>query len=110
MEARRIERSGMAEFLLLLTVRRTGGIIRDPANDSTLTEGMDILKNLLCKSLRAGDVVSQYNLTQFLLLLPTCSEEACVSVAERIRGQFLKSIQKRRLDIVYELQAVEPTE
>jgi hypothetical protein len=107
MEARRMDRTGMAEFLVILTVRRNGGIVREPANDSTLLEGMDILRNVICRSLRTGDVVAQYNLTQFIMLLPTCSEEACEKVIERLRRRFTKDIKNRRLELLYELEEVE---
>lgn len=106
LEARRMERSWMAEYLVLLTVRRNGGIPRDPANDSSLIESMEILKKLLCSSLRIGDVVAQYNVTQFILLLPMCSSEACESVMERIRKQFSKKVGKRHIEVIYDMEEV----
>lgn len=106
MEARRMDRSGMAEYLVLATVRRRGGIPRDPANDSSLAEAMDILKELLCRNLRMGDVAAQYNMTQFILLLPMCSGEACETVMERLGKQFIKKIGKGHMELIYDMEEV----
>lgn len=103
MESRRIDRMGVAEYVMLLTVRRVGRLRREPAADQGLLEGVEIMEDLLRASLRIGDVASRYSPTQFIVLLPTCSYEAAVAVSERLRRGFLKHIGKRRLDVRTEL-------
>lgn len=109
MEARRIERSGMPEYIVLLTVQRNGGIPGDPASDSSILEATGILKRQLCNSLRMGDVAAQYSMNQFILLLPMCSMEDCEIVMERIQKQFAKKIGQRHLELIYDMEEVEPT-
>ena len=102
-EARRLKRSGMAENMLLLTVRRSGKLRSERSVDTGLIEGVEILGELLQKTLRVGDVAARYSQTQYIVLLPTCSYEAGVLVAERMKKRFLKAIGRRKLDLVYEL-------
>lgn len=107
MEARRISRSGLVEYVVLLTVRRNGGIAREPVNDSSLLEAVSILRRELGSNLRMGDVVAQYSMTQFILLLPMCgSMPDCESVMDRINKQFIKKIGTRHLELVYEMEEV----
>lgn len=103
-ESRRINRLGVAEYILLMTLRRNGGIKRKPGSDSGLMDGMLILGNTLRELLRAGDVAARYNLTQYIILLPTCNYEAAVMVAERIKNAFQKYIGKKHLELIYELE------
>lgn len=109
-ESRRNNRLGIAEYVLLLTLRRSGGAKRKPSEDSGLMEGMTILGNLLRDLLRMGDVAARYSLTQYIVMLPTCSYESGVMVAERIRSAFLKNIGKKHIELVYELEELTNTE
>lgn len=106
MEARRIGRIGMAEYLLLVTVRRKGNVWRGVAADSSVIEGMEILEKLLRKYLRVGDVVARYSSSQFIVMLPLCTYESAVEVTERIKKRFKGSIRQRRLELLCELEAL----
>lgn len=110
LEARRLERLGIAEYFLLLTVRRSGNAWRKGAADAGIVEGMDILERILRRTLRVGDVVSRYSSTQYVIMLPMCSYEASVMVAKRIKKRFTKSIGQRKLELLYELEEVCGTE
>lgn len=103
MEARRIERMGVAEYVVLLTVRRDGRRRGESSLDQGLIEGLEILESVLKDSLRIGDVASRYSPTQFIILLPTCSYESGITVIERIQKSFYKNIGKRRLELLFEL-------
>ena len=106
LEARRIGRMGISEYILLLTLRRPGGVCKEAVTDSGLREGAEILEQVMRESLRIGDVVSQCGPTQYVVLLTSCSYEAGISVARRIRSKFSKRTRKRRLELQYELEAV----
>ena len=103
-EARRNSRLGIAEYVLLLTLRRSGTAKRKPSEDSGLMDGMTILGNLLRDLLRIGDVAARYGLTQYIVLLPTCNYESAIMVAERIQNAFSKSIGKRHMELIYGLE------
>lgn len=102
-EARRITRLGIAEYILMLTVQARDE--RFPSGDEDILTGraMDALERVICRYLRAGDVVSRYGPTQFIVMLPTCSYESGTGVAERICRNFKKYAEKFRCEIVYEL-------
>lgn len=103
MELRRSERTRIAEYIMLMTVRRVGGFRRDFHEDKGLMEGVDILERLIKSSLRIGDVAAKYSKSQFVILLPECSYEDAVTVSERIRRRFKRSIGTRQLDVRTEL-------
>ena len=69
-------------------------------------EGMEILEKLLRKHLRIGDVVARYSKTQFIIMLPVCTYESAISVAERLKKRFEKSIGKLRLELLCELDEI----
>lgn len=108
-EARRLSRMGLAEYVLLLTLRQ-----RDMENQEAvsprLLEGMNVLGSLLSRSLRIGDVASRYNAFQYIVLLPTCTYEAGMMVAQRIQQEFQKEIGRKRLELMYELEELSNAE
>lgn len=100
MEARRVERLGVAEYVILLTVRRMGSFSRNVSTDEIVMAGVEKLEAIIREMLRTGDLAARYSPAQFILLLPACSYEASVSVAARIRESFRKSIGLRRLELI----------
>lgn len=103
-EVRRNSRLGISEYLVLITLRRTDSVKREPEADSGLAEGIQILENILKEMLRVGDVVARYSFAQYIILLPICNYESSVMVAERIKTAFQRSIGKKRLELVYEVE------
>lgn len=102
-EVRRIERSGMAEHMLLLTIRKKSTKSNDKLTDNASSEGMEALELAIRCCLRSGDVAARYSTTQFVILLPMCSYESGVMVAERIHKYFKKLIGKKGMELVWEL-------
>ena len=104
-EARRLKRMCVSEYILLFTVRRKKR--RDISErDTGMAKGMEVLEELLRSSLRVGDVVSRYSLSQYIVLLPMCTYEAGIMVAERIRSVFDRGIGKLQLELQYELEEI----
>ena len=106
LEMRRIDRVGISEYILLLTVQRTGKLQtrRESKIDSGLLEGAAILEQVVKELLRIGDVVARSSPVQYVILLSACSYEAGLAVAERIKKKFLKKIRQRKLELHYELR------
>lgn len=102
-EVRRIERSGMAEHMLLLTIRKKSTKHNDKLTESAGSDGMEALELAIRCCLRAGDVAARYSATQFVILLPMCSYESGVMVAERIQKYFRKLIGKKGIELTWEL-------
>lgn len=104
-EARRIHRTGIAEYVLLVTLRKTGSV-RSSIHDSGMEEGMKTLEKVLKKTLRSGDVVARFSNTQFVLLLAACSYESTRLVEERIRSNFHKASIRKRLSLQFEVEGL----
>lgn len=100
-EARRITRLGIAEYILMLTVQAKNSVFTN--GNPEIDKAMDALERVICRYLRAGDVVSRYGPAQFIAMLPTCSYESGTGVAERICRNFKKYAEKFHCEIVYEL-------
>lgn len=108
MEIRRMDRIGLAEHVMLLTLRKKD---IDPASgmvDAILKEGMEVLEQSIRTSLRAGDMASRYSQTQFIVLLPMCTYESGLKVAKRIQKNFRENCSRRGLELVFELAAATP--
>lgn len=103
-EARRIHRTGIAEYLLLITLRKSSGSAQMEEMNDGIKQGMAVLGKLLDESLRTGDVVARYSSTQYILLLPACSYESALIVMKRIKDKFRQAIGKRRLELQFELE------
>ena len=84
LERRRLERSGNPVFLALLTLAAVNQKVPD------INKTADSLLCFLLASLRKGDVVTKWNDTQFLLLLPGLSFEQGEKVLNRICSDFKK--------------------
>ena len=104
-EARRMKRMCTSEYILLLTVRRKKRL-NVKADDAGLAKGMAILEELLRSSLRIGDVVARYSLSQYVVMLPLCSFETGTIVAGRLNGLFNQAIGKLQLELHYELEEI----
>lgn len=105
MEARRVKRTGIAEYLILISIRKNGSRKTDGA-DGSVKEGMQILEQILKNTLRIGDVAARYSSTQFALLLPNCNYESALLVLERLDKKFRSAAGKRRLLLHFELEAL----
>lgn len=105
-EARRLDRSGLAEYVLLLTLRQSGKLHLQSNVGQNVLDGMAILESVLRSSLRIGDVVCRNGVSQFIILLPMCTYESGIAVAGRIQKNFKKSSGKRHLEVVYELEEI----
>lgn len=83
LEARKSVRSKTPENLLLLTLEA-------PKNESAevvqfrVRQAMKGLEEVICECLRVGDVAAKYSETQFIILLPSCTKDLSLLVANRI--------------------------
>lgn len=108
-EARRARRTGIAEYVLLITLKKQGNR-NDNTLDDRLRTGMQILENVLRNTLRIGDVTARYSSTQYVLLLSTCTYEAALIVAERLQKAFHSAAGKRRLVLQFEIEELQDAE
>lgn len=109
MEARKIARSGGNELVLLLTIKQKDGAgsMTEQMESFRTKKAMEDLEEILNKSLRIGDVAAKYSDSQFIVLLPSCTYEGGVMVAERIVQNFYG--RNSKMQIEYDLEAVTAT-
>lgn len=105
-EARRLERMGTSEYIMLLTVR----ISRKDLDEEQLAfirkRAMERLKDVICSSLRIGDVASSYGGSQYILLLPLCTYEDCERIGKRLTSRFYEKFRNPLVNIKYEMEEV----
>ena len=85
LEKRRLQRTGQVVFLGLLSL--TTAEYRIPPQ-KTLKEASDLLLKLLTISLRKGDIITHWNESQTLILLPGLNLEQGEKVMERVISAF----------------------
>lgn len=97
LEARKIRRLGMSEYLVLFTIAMDPQIYSrlgtDVAKDN-MQRAKSILEKVLCDTLRIGDVVSRYSSTQYVVMLNSCSYENSALVANRVLSRFYQASSK----------------
>jgi DNA-binding SARP family transcriptional activator/GGDEF domain-containing protein len=93
LEARRLQRQDDQEFMLMFTIipasRNFGSL--ELTEQFYHTKIMEKFQRTLLASLRMCDVVARYSDLQFVLLLPKCSYECSMIVANRIISKFYTS-------------------
>lgn len=83
LEARKSTRAKEREYLLLLTI--TGKKEDTPELAQFRTkQAMNGMEKTIKESLRVGDVAAKYSDTQFIILLPSTTEELALLVANRL--------------------------
>ena len=109
LEKRRAHRLGISVHLLLITVSPTLDLKEDSkAYMNIINSGMKRLEDILQKKLRAGDVISKFSPTQYIVLLPTCQYESAKIVVKRIEDAYQSYPGKKlRVKLQYSLGAMD---
>lgn len=88
LEKKRMERSGQRACLALLALTAPDFRSLPPVK---LREAVEHLSQVLCSSLRKGDIICRTHEAQYLLLLPNCSRARSLKILARIEDEFRKS-------------------
>ena len=94
LESRKAIRSGEPENLVLLTLESK---IEDEVKELSeyrIKQAMVVLEQTLKECLRVGDVAAKYSESQFIILLPTCTYDLALLVANRIIALFYDKEEK----------------
>lgn len=102
-ECRAIERTGDSIYLCLFTISESSGILPKP---TILAKSMSELGNVICHSLRKGDVYTRYSVSQYMILLPSATYENCEKVLKRIARNFRKNYPRKDIVVSYSFQAL----
>lgn len=104
-ESRSLLRTGDAVHLCLFTVTN---FKNQPLAKRSLELCMNNLEQLLCSSLRRGDVVSRYSASQFILLLPRSNYENSCKICQRISKQFFRQYPHSPAALHHAVQPLRP--
>lgn len=104
LQTRRALRHGGCVHIGLMTVCTTTGEI-PPLG--VLGVVMDMLLEIIKRSLRRGDVVSRYSGAQYVFLLPTANFEDGSMVMNRIAASFNRQNRRPSIRLIYKLQQLE---
>ena len=106
LEARKSTRSEEPENLVLLTVQARE--TEEPAvAEFRVKQVMAGLEETIGECLRVGDVAAKYSDTQFILLLPTCTQELAMLVANRIISRlYAKNSNYKKVNVKINVEEV----
>ncbi|MEG2989026.1 MAG: BTAD domain-containing putative transcriptional regulator [Oscillospiraceae bacterium] len=105
-EARSISRSGMAVHIGLFSLASSSGC---KLPKRSLDRCMDNLGELICQSLRRGDIAARCSVSQFILLLPQANFENSQKVLGRILKQFNRQYPHSPAVLSFSVQPLDPT-
>lgn len=104
--ARALARSGDAAHLCLITLAYEPGVQRSRRSTE---HSMKNLQQVICTSLRRGDIVSQCSGTQYAVLLNQANYEDSCMVCGRIQRAFARRYPHAQVELHSMVQPVEPT-
>lgn len=104
LEARRCGRNGTCVHVGLITISLPNGGV-PPLK--VLNDTMDLLLDVLVRSLRRGDVVSKYSGAQYVVMLPSANFEDSNMVMERIVTAFYRQHRRNFLKLSYKIRELE---
>lgn len=103
---RMIERTGQAAYLVLCTI--TDGKGNPMQVGEKQQELTDALICSIKKSLRKGDIYTQYSSNQIILLLMELTRENCDIVVKRIKSNF--KVESLKKEVVFDIYSVSDAE
>ncbi|MDD3662949.1 MAG: BTAD domain-containing putative transcriptional regulator, partial [Candidatus Pacebacteria bacterium] len=109
LEARKIKRFEMPEYVLLITLEHANATAKSSngqLDQFLMGKMMDRLEMILKDSLRIGDVAARYSESQFVILLPTGSYESGMMIANRIIKKLFEETKHRRITVRTDIDEV----
>lgn len=108
LEARRVLRSGNAEYMLLLTIKiNERELQEDPVRIQYYRKRAGTkLQKVLTRYLRMGDVAARYSDEQYIVMLPYCDYESSQKVIKRILSNFKKDMDSDKVTLKAETREV----
>ena len=82
---RGLRRNGSSAYIILLTLTDKNGDFVPLENRK---QYMEILRQVIQRSVRSGDVFTQYSSCQFLLMVLDASRENALQIGQRIQKEF----------------------
>ncbi|MBS7302821.1 MAG: winged helix-turn-helix domain-containing protein [Lachnospiraceae bacterium] len=106
LEVRKNTRLKEAEHIVLFTLEAGDNVKfeNDKMKSFVIEQGMKYLKNTLRKVLRIGDVAARYSDSQYIVLLPTCTYESCMSVTKRVLACYATMDKRKKVSVKTEFE------
>lgn len=106
LEVRKSTRSDSPENLVLLTLEPKKEDTKEVA-EFRIKQAMNGLEETICECLRVGDVAAKYSDSQFILLLPTCTKDLAMLVANRIVSKmYEKNSKYKKVNVKINIEEV----
>lgn len=100
LEVRKAIRSGISEYIVLLTIEVNNYVKRNTdIIDAIIESTSSLLSQTIYSTLRVGDSFAKYSNQQYIILLPNCNDENARSVVKRILNNFYKADKYERVKI-----------
>jgi DNA-binding SARP family transcriptional activator len=106
LEVRKSIRSEEPEKLVLLTLEAQPEDTQE-VGEFRIRQAMGALEETISECLRVGDVAARYSDSQFIILLPTCTEDLAMLVANRIIAKLYdKNVKYRKVNVKVNVENV----
>ena len=105
LDKRSEERVHFPVYLVLITFHLPEGTPAD-REDSEMKSAMKALRQVLLQSLRNGDIVAQYSMSQFVLMLTVLANDGGAAAMHRIKFLFEKKVGKDKGFFDYNLSPI----
>lgn len=108
LEARKAMRRGnVREYIVLLTIEANDFVKKNPSIiDAIIESTSSLLCQNIMSSLRAGDTFAKYSNSQYVILLPDCTDENARRVVERIVTRFYGADKYERVKILSKIDEI----
>lgn len=107
LQIRSASRTGHVIHIALLSVFDEGG---NKLEQAVLNNVMRKLKSVVGNTLRRGDTITRYSVSQFLIMLPSASFENGNKVMQRIVQSFKRTYPRLKVSLTYKLLPLDPLE
>ena len=108
LETRRYQRFKVPVYLSLLSLYTEEHIKRGSSFYLRIINyDMAQMQKILLNSLRYGDVITRYSVSQFLVMLPGCRHDDAKIVLERVQNNFYTGRKHMKVKIQYGLNKIE---
>jgi DNA-binding SARP family transcriptional activator len=98
LEMRDAERSKQTVYICLVTITDRDGAVPPP---KTLSKSAERLRHSIGCSLRASDIFSRYNASQYIIMLPSATESTSEMVMRRIVRKYRRDYPKSPVKLIY---------
>lgn len=105
LQSRQSSRMGLSVYCALLSAEVSLNIpTTSEMYKKIMKNAMNTIEELILKTFRVGDTASRYSVSQYVILLPTCTYESSIMVMERLKSKYFQKDKNSKIALKYEVR------